>query len=254
MQLFPLNDLGDKERLPIPEGMRLPKRPGAYVKKVFKNAPAVMSTIQESALMNTPEVQQARRDKLSIRELCKVIQGMPLFKILCDEITTWALGKAEEIGAASVSVGFEICPNPKTYGRCHYHTLFSVDVLDEPHPWAKPWVELVTCTVEQLIYKNSVPHLSTIYTKNGKGFHTLCRNGHYYCVGPKIGQLYCCGFTRGHPMEPFKERWGGGPAVQAPCYLVVLGFLFFRDEPSAYTVRQYITLLKAVGPKCSLGG
>ena len=80
-----------------------------------------------------------------------------------------------------------------------------MDVLDEAHPWAKPSVDKLTCTVEQLLYKNTVPHVSTIWSRNGKGLHTLVRQGHYYCSGPKVGQLYCCGFTRDQPMFPFKD-------------------------------------------------
>ena len=124
-----------------------------------------------------------------------------------------------------MSVCLEVCTHPDRYGRCHYHVFWSIDVLDEPHPWAKPWAELFSCEMEQLVYGSKVPHVTTVYSKNGKGNHFICRNGHYYCAGPKVGQLYAVGFTRGEPMNPIAAPVVIPPLTWRELYHRAQGFI-----------------------------
>ena len=46
-----------------------------------------------------------------------------------------------------------------------------------------------------------LPHITSLRSRNGKGNEALCRNGVYYVVGPKRGQIFAEVYTHGRQVK-----------------------------------------------------
>lgn len=201
------DDIGGYARIEVPVGSVLRKDMVTLrMDKVFTNVPGVMTTHQTSAFRDNPVIKKHRERNSSVEVFKKALQNTDEFRWDVTEFKKWAKDTAASLGAVAYSLGIEINENPSEYGRVHRHCMFSGSPLPHEHPWARADVKLVTASVKQLIFNGAVPHVSALYSKNGKGNLQIVQRGHYYVQGPKTGQVFAEGFVWNRRMRPMEDR------------------------------------------------
>jgi len=196
-----------RTRIPVPPGVEFPdKDPKLLRTKLFSRVPCILCTHQTDAYRDDPAVAEAEKQNLGLMELAEEMKTFNEYESDVKKHVAWALQKGKELGAATVAVGIELCHRPDHYGRVHRHTLFGIDILPNAHPWARADHVLLTCGVDALVYEDKFPHVSSIYSKNGKGHEGLVRNGAYYVIGPKKGQIFSACYVHQMPVQPFLDR------------------------------------------------
>ena len=193
-------------RVAVPEGTVLPEELKPLSNAMVDKVSGVMTTHQCDDFMDEEEVKHHSMLRSPPKVLMGVITRLTAFVMLVNTLLAWARDKAKEIGAEAFSVGIELNPKPKSYGRVHLHVMFSASPIPHMHPWARIEPKMISCYIKQLVFRGKVPHVSTLKSKNGKGCQKLVQHGHYYVQGPKEGQLYCFGedFRYGD-IQPLKE-------------------------------------------------
>ena len=188
-------------RVPVPEGAVL--RPAVPLQQmavdpVIGEGYGILLTYHTNLGLHDAGTKQLLAQNYTPHEIVRLMKDRPLYLEGFEEFNNKIQMLATGFGWPNHAASMEYCFNSKEKGRVHFHAFVGPDVRF----WG--WqlsLRRVSILRSHLLFDGLFPNVQVMKPRGRHGVSVCACHGMYYCLGPKLGQVFSHGTAK-----PFEDR------------------------------------------------